>query len=60
MAGHAHSHDHHAHAHGARQFGRAFAVGAALNTAFVAINHATLQIELGDAAACVLEPDQVV
>jgi cobalt-zinc-cadmium efflux system protein len=40
MADHAHSHDHgqahtHAHAHAPRDFGRAFAIGIALNLAFV-------------------------
>ena len=40
MADHAHSHDHgqahtHAHAHTPRDFGRAFAIGIALNLAFV-------------------------
>jgi cobalt-zinc-cadmium efflux system protein len=34
--GHAHSHGHHGHSHAPADFGRAFAIGAALNIAFVA------------------------
>lgn len=34
---HAHSHDHDGHSHAPRDFGRAFAIGVALNTLFVAV-----------------------
>ena len=35
--GHAHGHGHHGHSHAPADFGRAFAIGAALNIGFVAI-----------------------